>query len=65
MAALDAPDSVAPEPAEQVIAGRFGSPLQTAQKIKHKPEQSAVPEEFYRNFDNAIAAKRSRGGKSA
>ncbi len=67
LAALD--QSVAsPEepdrPAQRVVAGHFGSPLTDAPAAEETADE-AIPAEFYRNMDTALAAKRSRGGKSA
>lgn len=65
LAALDAPTSApkASQP-EQVVAGRFGSPL----KVKPKPEGETgqtINPDFYRNMDTALEAKKARAGKSA
>ena len=67
LAALDQ-DTASPEepdhPAQRVVAGHFGSPLTDAPAVE-KTADEAIPAEFYRNMYTALAAKRSRGGKSA
>ena len=65
LAALDTP-TLAPTPVqpEQVVAGRFGSPL----KVKPKPEGTTgqtVNLEFLRNMDTALEAEKAQAGKSA
>ncbi len=67
-AALAALDTLSSEPmpaqTEQVVAGRFGSPL----KAKPKPEGDigqTVNPDFYRTMYAALGAKKARAGKSA
>lgn len=62
LAALDTP-TPAPKPSqpEQVVAGRFGSPL----KVKPKPEGETgqtINPDFLRNMDTALEAKKRSGG---
>ncbi|MBF9050528.1 DDE-type integrase/transposase/recombinase [Roseobacter sp. HKCCD9010] len=65
LAALDAP-TPAPMPSqpEQVVAGRFGSPLKAKPKPEGETGQTINPD-FYRNMDTALEAKKARAGKLA
>ena len=65
LAALDAP-TPAPLPSqpEQIVAGRFGSPLKTKPTPEDETGQTINPD-FYRNMDTALEAKKARARKSA
>ena len=67
LAVLDEIDTAEPDPAPRdtaVVAGAFTGPLRM--KAKPKPEETqGIPEEFLRNMDTALAARRARGGQSA
>jgi len=65
LAMLDglSPTPVSTQP-EQVVAGRFGSPLKAKPKPKTETGQTINPD-FYRNMDAALEAKKVRAGKSA
>ncbi len=61
----DPSDKPVPVQPEQVVAGRFGGPLKASPRPQGDAEMTTVPEEFFKNMDTALAAKRLRGGKSA
>ncbi len=65
LAQLEAPDGEKFDTPEQVVAPRFAAPLRPKRGSATPSEEPAIPEEFYRNMDTALAASRSRGGKSA
>ena len=65
LAKLDVPDGESFDSPEQVVAPRFGSPLRTTRSPAKPSPEPAIPEEYYKNMDTALAASRSRGGKSA
>jgi len=64
LALLDAPDPVPNDQEDHVVAGRFGAPLKDrpCQALK---AQEAVPVEYLRNMDAALADRRAKGGKPA
>lgn len=64
LAMLDAPDPVPNGQEDQVVAGRFGAPLKD-RPASETDAQEAVPAEFLRNMDTALAAWRAKGGKPA
>lgn len=64
LAFLDAPDPVPNGQKDQVVAGRFGAPVKDRPAVETRA-QEAVPAEFLRNMDTALAARRAKGGKSA
>ena len=51
-------------PARKVVAGRFGAPL-TDTPARKASGTEAIPAEFYRNMDTALAAKKPRSGGPA
>jgi len=68
LAALDTlgtPKGTEPEGPAKVVGARFGSPLKPTRKAVAKPKAAAVPEEFLRNMDAALAAKLAGGEKLA
>ena len=65
LAQLDAPDGGTFDAPEQVGAPRFAAPLRPHRSSAKPLKEPAIPEEFYRNMDTALAAGRSRNGKSA
>lgn len=65
LAKLEVPDGESFDGPEQVVAPRFGSPLRTTRSPTKPSPEPVIPEEYYKNMDTALAASRSRGGKSA
>lgn len=57
------PDHAAETPRlpAKVVGGRFGSPLRD-RSAEDAPGMVSVPEDFYRNMDRALAARRGEGG---
>jgi len=65
LAALDGPDPEPFEGAKDVVKGQFKSPIKASRKPAKPNREPAVPEEFMRNLDTALAERRAGGGKSA
>ena len=59
----DLPDysGAAPRQPAKVVGARFGSPLRDRAPVE-TPGMDSVPEEYLRNMDRALAARRGEGG---